>query len=166
MKLEIVLLIAVVVILDRRHRGRAGAAGLSESYALLSIGVAVVGSLLALARPLVDRLSNAIGIVYGTEPRVRRSAILFLLIVCINLVDAREPPRTAGETLAQELALRDVQGGESHARRSVGDPADGPSSSAGSCGIRRGSRPRSSERAEPATSAGRSASTASPRRWR
>ncbi len=110
MKLELVLLIAVVVILAvvievvRRRR-------LSESYALLWIGVAVVGSLLALARPLVDRLSNAIGIVYGTS-LVFALAILFLLIVCINLSMHVSRLEQRVETLAQELALRDVQGGD------------------------------------------------------
>jgi len=110
MKLELVLVIAVVVILGvvievvRRRR-------LSESYALLWIGVAVVGSLLALARPLVDRLSNAIGIVYGTS-LVFALAILFLLIVCINLSMHVSRLEQRVETLAQELALRDVQGGD------------------------------------------------------
>jgi len=114
MKLEFVLLVAVIVILGvvievvRRRR-------LSESYALLWIGVAVVGTLLALARPLVDRLSNAIGIVYGTS-LVFALAILFLLIVCINLSMHVSRLEQRVEVLAQELALRDVQGGD--------DPAD------------------------------------------
>jgi hypothetical protein len=122
MKLELVLLIAVVVILGvvievvRRRR-------LSESYALLWIGVAVVGSLLALARPLVDRLSNAIGIVYGTS-LVFALAILFLLIVCINLSMHVSRLEQRVETLAQELALRDVQGGESVTADGAADPAD------------------------------------------
>jgi len=100
MKLELVLVIAVVVILGvvievvRRRR-------LSESYALLWIGVAVVGSLLALARPLV----------YGTS-LVFALAILFLLIVCINLSMHVSRLEQRVETLAQELALRDVQGGD------------------------------------------------------
>ena len=110
MKLEFVLLIAVVVILGvvvevvRRRR-------LSESYALLWIGVAVVGTLLALARPLVDRLSNAIGIVYGTS-LVFTLAILFLLVVCINLSMHVSRLEQRVEALAQELALRDVRGGD------------------------------------------------------
>lgn len=110
MKLEVVLLIAVVVILGvvievvRRRR-------LSENYALLWIGVAVVGTLLALARPLVDRLSNAVGIVYGTS-LVFALAILFLLIVCINLSMHVSRLEQRVEVLAQELALRDVRGGE------------------------------------------------------
>ena len=127
MKLEFVLLIAVVVILGvvvevvRRRR-------LSESYALLWIGVAVVGTLLALARPLVDRLSNAIGIVYGTS-LVFALAILFLLIVCINLSMHVSRLEQRVEVLAQELALRDVRGGDQSAE--VADPepavaADGP----------------------------------------
>jgi hypothetical protein len=108
MKLEIVLLVAVAVILAvvievvRRRR-------LSESYALLWIGVAVVGTFLALARPLVDRLSNAVGIVYGTS-LVFALAILFLLIVCINLSVHVSRLEQRVEVLAQELALRDVKG--------------------------------------------------------
>ena len=126
MKLEFVLLIAVVVILGvvvevvRRRR-------LSESYALLWIGVAVVGTLLALARPLVDRLSNAIGIVYGTS-LVFALAILFLLIVCINLSMHVSRLEQRVEVLAQELALRDVRGGDRSADADDEEPgvtADG-----------------------------------------
>jgi hypothetical protein len=122
MKLELVLLIAVAVILAvvievvRRRR-------LSESYALLWIGVAVVGALLALARPLVDRLSNAIGIVYGTS-LVFALAILFLLIVCINLSIHVSRLEQRVETLAQELALRDVQGGDATSVDGVAEPSD------------------------------------------
>lgn len=121
MKLEVVLLIAVVIILGvvvevvRRRR-------LSENYALLWIGVAVVGALLALARPLVDRLSNAIGIVYGTS-LVFALAILFLLIVCINLSMHVSRLEQRVEVLAQELALSDVKGGE--------DDPDGDGSASG-----------------------------------
>jgi hypothetical protein len=144
-KLELVLLIAVVVILGvvievvRRRR-------LSESYALLWIGVAVVGALLALARPLVDRLSNAIGIVYGTS-LVFALAILFLLIVCINLSMHVSRLEQRVEVLAQELALRDVQGGEAVAGSDV-DPdgapapvADGAHTDTAPTGEDPGSRP-------------------------
>ena len=99
-----VVILAVVIEVVRRRR-------LSESYALLWIGVAVVGALLALARPLVDRLSNEVGIVYGTS-LVFALAILFLLIVCINLSMHVSRLEQRVEALAQELALRDVQGGE------------------------------------------------------
>ncbi len=122
MKLEIVLLIAVAVILAvvievvRRRR-------LSESYALLWIGVAVIGALLALARPLVDRLSKEVGIVYGTS-LVFALAILFLLIVCINLSMHVSRLEQRVEALAQELALRDVQGGESVTAEGVVDPGE------------------------------------------
>jgi hypothetical protein len=110
-KLELVLLAAALVLLGvvievvRRRR-------LSESYALLWIGVAVVGILLAVARPVIDRLSNAVGIVYGTS-LVFALAILFLVIVCINLSVHVSRLEQRLEQLAQELALRDVRGGES-----------------------------------------------------
>ena len=108
MSLEIVILAGVLVLLAvvievvRRRR-------LSESYALLWIGVAAVGLLLALARPLVDRFSTAVGIVYGTS-LVFALAILFLLIVCINLSMHVSRLEQRIEQLAQELALRDVKG--------------------------------------------------------
>ncbi len=108
MKLELVLLAGVLVLLGvvievvRRRR-------LSESYALLWIGVAVAGILLALARPLIDRLSTAVGIVYGTS-LVFALAILFLIIVCINLSMHVSRLEQRLDLLAQELALRHVKG--------------------------------------------------------
>ena len=66
MKLSLLLLFAAaslfifIVEIVRRRR-------LSESYALLWISVAVVGVVLGLARPLVDRLSTTLGVSYGSN---------------------------------------------------------------------------------------------------
>ena len=82
-KLEIAVLLAAaglfvfVIEVVRRRR-------LSEGYAVLWLVVAVSGVLVGLARPLVDRVSTSVGIVYGTS-LVFSVTILFLLAVCINL---------------------------------------------------------------------------------
>ena len=110
MKLEIVLFLGVLVLVGvvievvRRRQ-------LSETYALLWIGVAAVGAVMAIARPLVDRLSHAVGIVDGTS-LVFGLAILFLLVVCINLSMHVSRLEQRVEVLAQELALRDVRSGD------------------------------------------------------
>jgi len=110
MKLEIVLFLGVLVLAGivvevvRRRQ-------LSESYALLWIGVAVIGALMAVGRPLVDRLSHAVGIVDGTS-LVFGLAILFLLVVCINLSMHVSRLEQRVEVLAQEIALSDVRDGE------------------------------------------------------
>jgi hypothetical protein len=110
MKLEIVLFVVVLVILGivvevvRRRR-------LSESYAMLWIGVGVAAAVLAVARPLVDRVADALGIAFGTS-LVFALAIVFLLTVCINLTMHVSKLEQRVEALAQELALRDVHGVE------------------------------------------------------
>jgi len=109
-KLEFVLffgvlvLIAIVIEVVRRRQ-------LSETYAMLWIGVAAIGAVMALARPLVDRLSHAIGIVDGTS-LVFGLAILFLLVVCINLSMHVSRLEQRVEILAQEIALSDVRDGD------------------------------------------------------
>jgi len=102
--LGVLVLVAIVIEVVRRRQ-------LSESYALLWIGVAVVGAAMALGRPVVDRVSHAIGIVDGTS-LVFALAILFLLLVCINLSMHVSRMEQRVEVLAQELALRDVRDGE------------------------------------------------------
>jgi hypothetical protein len=111
MKLEIVLFVVVVTVLGivvevvRRRR-------LSESYALLWLGVGLTVAVLAIARPLVDRVADALGIALGTS-LVFALAILFLLMVCINLSMHVSRLEARVEALAQELALSDVHGLES-----------------------------------------------------
>jgi hypothetical protein len=107
MRLSVVLFIAafvlfaVIVEVVRRRR-------LSESYALLWICVAVVALVLGLARPLVDRVSTALGVSYGSN-LVFAIVCLFLLVFAVNLSIHVSRLEAKVETLAQELALRDVQ---------------------------------------------------------
>ena len=94
--LAIVLAVVVVEALRRRR--------LSEGWALLWIGVAVAGLVLGLARPLVDRLSTSLGIAYGTS-LVFALAIVFLVVVCINLSMQVSRLNRRVELLAEEVAL-------------------------------------------------------------
>ena len=106
MRLNITLLVAALLLLAfivevvRRRR-------LSESYALLWISVAVVGVVLGLTRPLIDRVSTALGVSYGSN-LVFAVACLFLLVVAVNLSVHVSRLEGTVERLAQELALRDV----------------------------------------------------------
>ncbi|HEY6533657.1 MAG TPA: DUF2304 domain-containing protein [Acidimicrobiales bacterium] len=102
--LGVLVLVGIVIEVVRRRQ-------LSESYALLWIGVAGVGAAMALGRPLVDRVSHALGIVDGTS-LVFALAILFLLVVCINLSMHVSRLEQRVEMLAQEVALRDVRDAE------------------------------------------------------
>lgn len=92
------LLLAVVVIEALRRRR------LSEGWALLWIGVAIAALVLGLARPLVDRLSTSLGIAFGTS-LVFAVAIVFLIVVCINLSMQVSRLNRRVEILAEELAL-------------------------------------------------------------
>jgi hypothetical protein len=102
-KLEIMLLVLAfgllvfTVEIVRRRR-------LSENYAIAWMLVALVGVLLGLARPLVDRLSKSLGIAYGTS-LVFALAILFLVGVCINLSMHVSRLESRLETLAREAAF-------------------------------------------------------------
>jgi hypothetical protein len=102
-KLEIMLLVLAfgllifTVEIVRRRR-------LSENYAIAWMIVALVGVLLGLARPLVDRLSKSLGIAYGTS-LVFALAILFLVGVCINLSMHVSRLESRLETLAREAAF-------------------------------------------------------------
>jgi hypothetical protein len=102
-KLEVVVLLAALVlmlftveVLRRRH--------LSESYALLWLGVGFGVLVLGLARPLVDQVSEALGIAYGTS-LVFGVGLLFLLAVCINLSIHVSKLESRMEVLAEEVAL-------------------------------------------------------------
>ena len=94
--LGVALLIFVVEVVRRRR--------LSEGYALLWISVGVGGLLLGVARPLIDRFSDTLGVSYGAN-LVFAIVFVFLLVVSINLsmhVSKLEDQVTA---LAEELAL-------------------------------------------------------------
>ncbi|MGZ4694743.1 MAG: DUF2304 domain-containing protein [Acidimicrobiales bacterium] len=126
-KLEIMLLVLAfgllifTVEIVRRRR-------LSENYAIAWMLVALVGVLLGLARPLVDRLSQSLGIAYGTS-LVFALAILFLVGVCINLSMHVSRLESRLETLAREAAFLRGPMRPDHARpdreRSVEDDAAG-----------------------------------------
>ncbi len=92
----VVLMVFTVEVLRRRR--------LSESYALLWLGVGLGALALGLARPLVDRVSSALGIAYGTS-LVFGVALLFLLAVCINLSIHVSDLESRVESLAEEVAL-------------------------------------------------------------
>jgi hypothetical protein len=102
-RLEVVVLVVAVLLMAftvevlRRRR-------LSESYALLWLGVGFGALILGLARPLADRLSEALGIAYGTS-LVFGVALVFLLAVCINLSLHVSKLEGRVEVLAEEVAL-------------------------------------------------------------
>lgn len=102
-RLEVVVLVAALLLMVftlevlRRRR-------LSESYAILWLGVGLGALVLGLARPLVDRASSALGIAYGTS-LVFGVALLFLLAVCINLSIHVSKLESRVESLAEEVAL-------------------------------------------------------------
>ena len=123
-KLEIVVLLAAlglfafVIEVVRRRR-------LSESYALLWLAVAVAGILVGVARPVIDRVSTSVGIVYGTS-LVFSVAILFLMAVCINLSMHVSRLEDRVEALAQEVTfLRGTKPAESGPESGL-EPANDP----------------------------------------
>jgi hypothetical protein len=106
MTLEIVLgvtaLLLFVVIFEALRRRR-----LSENFALFWIGVGVAAVVLAFARPLIDSLSDAIGVSYGPT-LVFAAFAVFLVIVCLSLSMHISRLEKRVEILAQQLALRDA----------------------------------------------------------
>lgn len=94
--------VVVVVELVRRRRMR-------ERFALLWLAVGAGGIVLALARPLVDRLAEAAGVALGTS-LLFSAAILFLLLVCVLLSIHVTQLEDKVEALAEEITLlRGVQ---------------------------------------------------------
>lgn len=96
-----VLIMAVIVEVLRRRR-------LSENFALLWLGVGVGAVLLALLRPLFDRISDAVGVSYGPA-LLFALIIVFLLILCLVLSMHVTRLHRRVEFLAQELAVRSVR---------------------------------------------------------
>jgi hypothetical protein len=96
-----VLIMAVIVEALRRRR-------LSENFALLWLGVGVAAVLLALLRPLFDRISDAVGVSYGPA-LLFALIIVFLLLLCLVLSIHITRLRRQVELLAQDLAVRSVR---------------------------------------------------------
>jgi hypothetical protein len=82
---------------------------LLESFAVLWIAVGFGGVGLVVARPLIDRLADAVGIAYGAS-LVLTLGIGFLLLVCMSLSLHVSKLETRVEVLAAEVAfLRGVR---------------------------------------------------------
>jgi len=92
-----VVLLAIVIEVVRRRR-------LSEGYALLWIAVGIGGVLLGVARPLIDRFSDSLGVSYGAN-LVFAFVFVFLIVVCINLSMHVSKLEDQVTSLAEELAL-------------------------------------------------------------
>jgi hypothetical protein len=119
------VLLAIVIEVVRRRR-------LSEGYALLWIAVGVGGVLLGVARPLIDRFSDSLGVSYGAN-LVFAFVFVFLIVVCINLSMHVSKLEDQVTSLAEELALvRGPQAGDPQAASPPPRPAVPPSPSAAS----------------------------------
>lgn len=113
-----VVLLAIVIEVVRRRR-------LSEGYALLWIAVGIGGVLLGVARPLIDRFSDSLGVSYGAN-LVFAFVFIFLIVVCINLSMHVSKLEDQVTSLAEELALtRGPQTGTAATATSSSD-APGP----------------------------------------
>ncbi len=123
MLLGALLLLGFIVEVVRRRR-------LSEGYALLWIAVGVGVLLLGVLRPLVDRLSRLVGISYGAS-LVFGVAVVFLVVVCVNLSMHVSRLEEKVQTLAEEVALlhgpRSASGhDEPPLDEPLGDPVEVP----------------------------------------
>jgi hypothetical protein len=82
---------------------------LLEGFAVLWISVGIGGLVLVVARPLIDRFSDAVGIAYGAS-LVLTLGLGFLLRVCMSLSLHVSKLETRLEVLAAEIAfLRGVR---------------------------------------------------------
>jgi hypothetical protein len=102
-RLEIFLLIsafvfmAIIVEIVRRRR-------LAENFAILWLGVALGVVVLGIARPVVDWISQAVGVEYGTS-LFFGAAIAFFVFVCISLSIHISRLESRVESLAEEVAM-------------------------------------------------------------
>ena len=119
-----VLLLVFVIEVVRRRR-------LSEGYALLWIAVGCGGVLVGLARHVIDRFSDSLGVSYGSS-LVFAAVFLFLLVVCINLSMHVSKLEDQVSQLAEEIAL--VRGPEpaAHASPEPGTTTRDPAGVGGS----------------------------------
>ena len=95
----VVALVHVVVMIELVRRRQ-----LREKYALLWLGVAFGGVVLALGRPLIDRLARAVGVSYSPSA-LFALAILFLLVVCAHLSFVVSRLEDRVRILASEVSL-------------------------------------------------------------
>jgi hypothetical protein len=89
--------VAVVVEFVRRRK-------LAENFALLWIGVGVLGIVLSVIRPLIDDMADDLGVRYGPTI-IFTGAILFLLFVCMNLSMHVSKLAERSEILAEEITF-------------------------------------------------------------
>jgi len=112
-----VVLVASVIELVRRRR-------LSETFALLWIGVGLAIVALSVGRPLFDRVARFLGVSYGTS-LLFSAAIVFLLLVCMSLSMHVSSLRQRVEALAEEVAflrgVRDPEPQEQHSQQGSDD---------------------------------------------
>ena len=94
-----IAIVNVVVVLEFVRRRK-----LAESFALLWIGVGLLGILLTIARPLIDDLADDLGVRYGPT-LIFTGAILFLLFVCMNLSMHVSKLTERSEILAEEITF-------------------------------------------------------------
>jgi hypothetical protein len=89
--------VAVVIEFVRRRK-------LAENFALLWIGVGILGIVLLLVRPVIDTVATRLGVYYGPT-LIFTGAILFLLFVCMNLSMHVSRLTERSEILAEEVAF-------------------------------------------------------------
>jgi hypothetical protein len=89
--------VAVVIEFVRRRK-------LGENFALLWIGVGVLGILLSVLRPVIDNFASDLGVRYGPT-LIFTGAILFLLFVCMNLTMHISRLTERSEILAEEITF-------------------------------------------------------------
>ncbi len=94
-----IALVNVLVVLEFVRRRK-----LAENFALLWIGVGILGIALSIARPLIDDLAKEIGVQYGPTV-IFTGAILFLLFVCMNLSMHVSKLTERSEILAEEITF-------------------------------------------------------------
>jgi hypothetical protein len=95
----------VVIVLVRRHR-------LRERYAFIWVGLAVGMVLLVAARPLLDRISEGLGIRSGVTT-LFLLAILVMLGVLLQLSVSISSLERRFQDLSEAFALHEVESSES-----------------------------------------------------
>jgi hypothetical protein len=94
-----IAVVNVIVVLEFVRRRK-----LAESFALLWIGVGVLGIVLSAIRPLIDDVADDLGVRYGPTI-IFTGAILFLLFVCMNLSMHVSRLTERSEILAEEITF-------------------------------------------------------------